>query len=208
VLGPREDGGFDAKVSMKMGPMSMGYKGSVAIAEQDDEARRAVMSAKGAEQRGQGNAQATMTMTVTDLGADGTQVKVSSDILVTGRVAQMGRGIMQDVATRMMGEMARCIEATIAAGTAPAAEEPAGGAGEPPSAAGATEPPAAGASPETGEPAPVTPASVAQPYAPSQPASPGPRPAPPAQAAPIKGGRLFLAVIWGRIRSLVRRERG
>src|SRR5215207_11340138 len=84
VLGQREDGGYDAKVSMKMGPMSMGYKGSVSITEQDDAARRAVMSAKGAEQRGQGNAQATMTMEVTEAGADGTRVKVSSDILVTG----------------------------------------------------------------------------------------------------------------------------
>ena len=97
----------------------MGYKGSVAIAEQDDEARRAVLQAKGAEQRGQGNAQATMTMEITDLGAEGSRVKVSSDILVTGRVAQMGRGIMQDVATRMMGEMAQCMEATIAAARPP-----------------------------------------------------------------------------------------
>ncbi len=209
VLGPRDDGGFDAKVSMKMGPMSMGYKGSVAIAEQDDQARRAVMHAKGAEQRGQGNAQANMTMTVTELGAEGTRVKVSSDILVTGRVAQMGRGIMQDVATRMMGEMARCIEATIAAGgAAPAAEEAPGG--EPASSAASAAPPAspdggeAAAAPAAAQPAPVTPASVAQPYAPPRPASP--RPAPPAQAAPIKGGRLFVSVVWGRIRSLVRRD--
>src|SRR4051812_33253887 len=121
VLGGRDDGGFDAKVSMKMGPMSMGYKGSVAVTEQDDEARRAVLSAKGAEQRGQGNAQAKMTMEVTDLGAEGSRVKVSSDIMITGRVAQMGRGIMQDVATRMMGEMAKCMEATISAGPSAAA---------------------------------------------------------------------------------------
>jgi carbon monoxide dehydrogenase subunit G len=121
VIGGRDDGGFDAKVSMKMGPMSMGYKGSVAVAEQDDEARRAVLSAKGAEQRGQGNAQAKMTMEITDLGVEGSRVKVSSDIMVTGRVAQMGRGIMEDVARRMMGDMARCIEAKIAAQHEPGA---------------------------------------------------------------------------------------
>jgi carbon monoxide dehydrogenase subunit G len=108
---------------MKMGPMSMGYKGSVAITEQDDEARRAVMAAKGAEQRGQGNAQATLTMEVTDLGSEGSKVKVSSDILVTGRVAQMGRGIMQDVATRMIGEMAKNMEAMLTTGTAPQAAD-------------------------------------------------------------------------------------
>lgn len=206
VLGQREDGGYDAKVSMKMGPMSMGYKGSVSITEQDDEARRAVMSAKGAEQRGQGNAQATMTMEVTEAGADGTRVKVSSDILVTGRVAQMGRGIMQDVATRMMGEMAKCIEATLVAAQGEASEGPAEESA--PTAAPAT-PEAAPPTPAAAEPASATASAPVPPQA-ERPAAPPPRPrpaTPPAQAAPIKGGRLFLAVVWGRIRSIFSREK-
>jgi hypothetical protein len=178
-----------------------------------------VLSAKGAEQRGQGNAQAKMTMEITDLGAEGSRVKVSSDIMVTGRVAQMGRGIMQDVATRMMGEMAKCMEATIAAGTttpSDADEEP---ASSPPPASAAA--PAASAAPaESGtaaataaEPATATaaaaeptPAASSEPTPPpARPAAPPPRSAPPAQAAPIKGGRLFLAVVWGRIKGIVKR---
>jgi carbon monoxide dehydrogenase subunit G len=192
VLGARAEGGFDAKVSMKMGPMSMGYKGSVAIAEQDDEARRAVMSAKGAEQRGQGNAQATMTMTVDDLGAQGSRVKVSSDILVTGRVAQMGRGIMQDVATRMMGEMARCIEATIAAAhSAPSAEESAGDGG-----ASGTASDESAAAPSGTQTATAPAAATARPAAPPRTA------APPAKAA---RGRLFAAIVVGRVKALLHR---
>jgi len=207
VLGRRDDGGYDAKVSMKMGPMSMGYKGSVAIAEQDDEARRAVLAAKGAEQRGQGNAQATMTMEVTDLGAEGSRVKVSSDILVTGRVAQMGRGIMQDVATRMMGEMAKCMEATLVGAQDVAPEAPAEESAVPPPTSGEAL---------TSQPTPAPPAKPAAPSAAAATAArseadrpaPRPRPATPtARAAPIRGGRLFLAVVWGRIRSLVRREK-
>jgi carbon monoxide dehydrogenase subunit G len=209
VLGRRDDGGFDAKVSMKMGPMSMGYKGSVAISEQDDEARRAVLAAKGAEQRGQGNAQATMTMEVTDLGAEGSRVKVSSDILVTGRVAQMGRGIMQDVATRMMGEMSRCMEATLVAAQG---ESPPASAEE--SAAGRAA--ASAAAPDAAPAAAAHATATSAPAEAARPAPPPPRPAtPPAQAAPIKGGRLFLAVVAGQVRSLagrvvgrVRRVRG
>ena len=212
VLGSREDGGFDAKVSMKMGPMSMGYKGSVGVTEQDDAARRAVLSAKGAEQRGQGNAQAKMTMEVTDLGAEGSRVKVSSDIMITGRVAQMGRGIMQDVATRMMGEMARCMEATIAAGSSAAATdadaEPASAApgGAPAAEAGTAAATAAEPATSTAAEPSASAAATPPPARPAEP--PRPRPAPPAQAAPIKGGRLFLAVVWGRIKGIVQRDKG
>jgi len=116
ITGEREDGGYDALVTMKMGPMSLTYKGIIEIIERDDEKRTAVMRAKATEQRGQGTAQATLTMAISD-GPDGTSnVKVGSDILVTGRVAQMGRGIMTDVAGKMIGEMAKAMEATLVAG--------------------------------------------------------------------------------------------
>jgi carbon monoxide dehydrogenase subunit G len=198
VLGRREDGGYDAKVSMKMGPMSMGYKGSVSIAEQDDEARRAVLAAKGSEQRGQGNAQATMTMSVTDLGAEGSKVQVSSDILVTGRVAQMGRGIMQDVATRMMGAMAKCREDALVADQAASSEAAAPAEAASPTTSGATSDAPAPAATSTTEAAPA-----ATPTPPPPPARPRPAAV---QAAPIKGGRLFLSVLVNRVRSLLRRD--
>lgn len=116
ITGTRDDGGFDALVTMKMGPMSLTYKGVIEIVEQDDAAKTAVMRAKATEAKGQGTAQATLTMAISDAGDGKTNVKVGSDILVTGRVAQMGRGIMTDVAGKMIGEMAKAMEATLVAG--------------------------------------------------------------------------------------------
>lgn len=116
ITGRRDDGAYDALVTMKMGPMSLTYKGVIEIIEQDDAARTAVMRAKATEAKGQGTAQATLTMDIGDAGGGATNVKVGSDILVTGRVAQMGRGIMTDVAGKMIGEMAKAMEATLVAG--------------------------------------------------------------------------------------------
>jgi hypothetical protein len=89
------------------------------------------LRAKAAEARGQGTAQATLAMAVRPRDA-GSQVHVSTDLLVTGRVAQMGSGIMQDLATRMIGDMARCLEERLAApapvaDAAPAAPKPVSG---------------------------------------------------------------------------------
>ena len=116
ITGRRDDGAYDALVTMKMGPISLTYKGVIEIIEQDDAARTAVMRAKATEAKGQGTAQATLTMDIDDAGGGSTTVKVGSDILVTGRVAQMGRGIMTDVAGKMIGEMAKAMEATLVAG--------------------------------------------------------------------------------------------
>jgi carbon monoxide dehydrogenase subunit G len=139
ITGRRDDGAYDALVTMKMGPMSLTYKGVIEIIERDDAARTAVMRAKATETKGQGSAQATLTMDITDAGGGLTTVKVGSDILVTGRVAQMGRGIMTDVAGKMIGEMAKAMEATLVAG----AEAKARG-GAPPESVAAQAPSAVG----------------------------------------------------------------
>ena len=94
----------------------MTYRGTIAIVESDPEARTAKMLAKGAEERGQGTAQATLQMAVTEREGGGSHVRVSADMLVTGRVAQMGRGVMQDVARRMIDQMAQNMEALLTGG--------------------------------------------------------------------------------------------
>ena len=139
ITGRRDDGAYDALVGLKMGPMSLTYKGEVRIVEQDDSSRTAKLLAKATEAKGQGTAQAELTMRVEPADGGGSHVAVSSDILVTGRVAQMGRGIMVDVASRMIGEMAKAMEATLVA-TAEAKER---GEAPPPSIA-AEEPNAIG----------------------------------------------------------------
>jgi carbon monoxide dehydrogenase subunit G len=113
VTGRRDDGSYDAKVTVKLGPVKMAYRGTIAIVESDPGARTATMLAKGAEERGQGTAQATLNMSVAEREGGGSHVNVSADMLVTGRVAQMGRGVMQDVARRMIGQMAQNMEALL-----------------------------------------------------------------------------------------------
>lgn len=121
VTGERDDGGYDAQVTVRMGPVKMTYKGAVQIVESDDAARTAAMRARGTEARGQGNVDATMHMAVSAAASAGAHVEVATELQVTGRVAQMGQGIMQDVAVRMIGEMARNMEAVLNAEAAPAA---------------------------------------------------------------------------------------
>jgi carbon monoxide dehydrogenase subunit G len=133
IVGRRDDGSYDAKATVKFGPLALSYKGVAELTERDPVERTAVLRARGSEQKGQGTAQALLTMHVTPEG-EGSHVEVTSDILVTGRVAQMGRGIMQDVTTRMIGEMAKALQATLKE----AAEARAAGAEPPPAVAAET----------------------------------------------------------------------
>ncbi len=122
VTGKNDDGSYDAQVTVKLGPVKMTYKGTIAIIESDPGARTASMLAKGAEARGQGTAQATLNMAVTEREG-GSHVTVAADMLVTGRVAQMGRGVMQDVARRMIGQMSQNMESLLAGGEQPKADD-------------------------------------------------------------------------------------
>jgi carbon monoxide dehydrogenase subunit G len=106
--GEREDGSRAVTVTVKLGPMRFVYDGTVRISEQDDAARRAVLVGTARETRGQGTAQATITMTVA--GEDGgSRVTAVADVELTGRAAQMGRGVVEDVARKMIADMAACL---------------------------------------------------------------------------------------------------
>ncbi|MBS1886169.1 MAG: SRPBCC family protein [Actinobacteria bacterium] len=141
VLGQRDDGAYDGRMSVKLGPMKMKYEGTVAITAQDAAARSAVMLAKGVEARGQGSAQGTLTMSVAEAAPAAADVAVATDIKLTGRVAQMGQGIMRDVATKMVGEMAANMERLLAGGEGEATRPDAAGGGAT-GAAPPTPPPA------------------------------------------------------------------
>ena len=92
-------------VKVKVGPITAQYKGKAMIIEKDDAARRAVLKADGRDTRGAGNASANITAHLTDLG-DRTRVTVNTDLTVTGKVAQFGRGVMADVSAKLMGQFA------------------------------------------------------------------------------------------------------
>jgi carbon monoxide dehydrogenase subunit G len=121
-----DDRAYKANVKVKLGPMQMTYRGDITITDVDESARRAVMEAKATEARGQGTARATITTSLA-AGDGGTHGEVLTDLQLTGRVAQMGRGIVEDVSNRLMGQFASCLseraagEAAARAGTAEAA---------------------------------------------------------------------------------------
>jgi carbon monoxide dehydrogenase subunit G len=131
-----DDRNYKANVKVKLGPMQLTYRGDITIAEADEAERRTVMEAKANEARGQGTARATIT---TRLAAHdgGTRAEVTTDLQLTGRVAQMGRGIVEDVSNRLLGQFAECLsERAAGAATTPTAAAPAAAADRGPKAIG------------------------------------------------------------------------
>jgi uncharacterized protein len=112
-------------MTIKIGPITTRYKGTVKIEQADEAAHRAVMRAQARDSRGQGTAAATITSSMEPVEG-GTRVRVETDMRVTGPAAQFGRGVMQDVSAKLMGRFADCLAAEI--GGAPPAAEEAGGA--------------------------------------------------------------------------------
>jgi carbon monoxide dehydrogenase subunit G len=113
-------------VKVKVGPITSQYKGKATFVERDEEAFRAVLRAEGRETKGQGNAAATITATLTPVG-DRTQVNVVTDLTITGRAAQFGRGVLADVSSKLLGQFVSCLETNLLSGEpAPEAEVPAG----------------------------------------------------------------------------------
>ncbi|MDC0769102.1 SRPBCC family protein [Streptomyces sp. HD] len=110
-------------VKVKVGPITVTYKGTAVFEEQDETAHRLVLIASGRETRGQGTARATVTGTLGEHDG-GTAVSVRTDLTVTGRPAQFGRGVMAEVGDRLVGQFATCLSQRLAepAGSAMVAE--------------------------------------------------------------------------------------
>ncbi|MFQ6173073.1 SRPBCC family protein [Oryzobacter sp. R7] len=113
------DDSFAGTVKVRLGPIALQYAGSGRFVERDDVAHRAVIDAKGKDKRGNGTAGATVTIQLAPDGS-GTKVDVATDLQVTGKPAQFGRGVMQDVSDKLLGQFVGCIEGRLAA--VPAAE--------------------------------------------------------------------------------------
>ncbi|MDQ6921625.1 MAG: SRPBCC family protein [Candidatus Dormibacteraeota bacterium] len=209
---------FNGKVKIKVGPITVSYKGTARISERDEAAHRATLQAEGRETTGPGSARATAVMTV-EPADSGSRVRLATDFNVAGRVANFGRGVMEDVSRRLVNQMAACIKSNLEA--AEAQEETTAAA---PAAAGSNEPPQGGfqppAAPARTEPAPAEPAGPRSEAAPAESAAPAPapaaapapaptpvpRPAPsatvPAAAKPVNALSLFFAILWDRIKRL------
>ena len=105
-------------VKVKLGAITAQYKGAVRFAEVDEVGRRIVLKAEGRETRGQGNASATVTATLTDAGEGATRVAIETDLTISGKIAQFGRGVMADVSAKLLAEFAGCLEREVLAGDA------------------------------------------------------------------------------------------
>ena len=110
---PDAEGSHPGRVSVKVGPMKFVYDGRVGIVERDPATRTAVIVGEGRASGGADTAKVTMTMQVVPDGT-GSRVRMTTDLEIKGRAAQMGQGIIADVGRRLVKEAAACIEVRLA----------------------------------------------------------------------------------------------
>jgi len=114
-------------VKVKVGPITSQYKGKASFTERDDAAHRLLMSASGRDTRGAGNASAEITVALEAVTEASTRVNVHTDLTITGKVAQFGRGVLADVSRKLMGQfadnLAELVAADVASDEAPAAPD-------------------------------------------------------------------------------------
>jgi len=164
-----DDRTWKGKVTMKLGPVSLAFAGTVTMQERDDDARRVKLIAKGLEQKGKGAANASITSWLEPAG-ERTTVKMVADIQLSGAVAQLSRGLLPEVSKRLTQQFADCLRDTVVASDASSVDVVDG-------AEAAADVAAAG----------------------SASGSHGPPPAATTTPPAIRGFRLGLAALWGAI---------
>jgi carbon monoxide dehydrogenase subunit G len=172
-----EDGTYHGTFTVKLGPMTAAYRGTIRIDDADAATRTATLKARGTDKRGQGGASATIVNRLSE-HEGATRVQAETDFTITGRLASFGRGgMMQDVSDRLLRDFATCLQTRLAG-------------------------PAEAAAPVVPSGAEVTAGDAA----PEEVAAAPPPPTTEAPAQPLKGGSLFFSVLWERIRRLFGRR--
>ena len=113
---------FKGKVKVKVGPITVAYSGTARISSRDETSRTATLTAEGRETTGPGSAQASATMKVQTAG-EGSLVEIVTEYQVRGRVANFGRGVMEDVSKRLIKDMASCIQTNVEADDPPVEDD-------------------------------------------------------------------------------------
>ncbi|MEZ0340595.1 SRPBCC family protein [Mycobacterium sp. pV006] len=108
---------FTGAVKVKVGPITVSYKGEATFTEKDESAGRVVIKASGKETRGSGNASALVTAQLKDEGSE-TAVVITTDLTISGKAAQFGRGVLADVAGNLIAQFAQRLEADVLGGSA------------------------------------------------------------------------------------------
>jgi uncharacterized protein len=106
---------FTGSCKVKLGPISLVYSGSGTFREKDESAHRFVVEAKGKDKRGNGTAGATVTATMAAGSEGGTDVQVLTDLSITGKPAQFGRGVIQDVSDKLLQQFVTCLQSKVGA---------------------------------------------------------------------------------------------
>ena len=119
-----EGDSFAGTVKVKLGPIAMTYKGKGTYVSRDEAAHEVVIEANGRDSRGNGTANATVTASLAAEGADKTAVSMVTDMTITGKPAQFGRGVIADVADKIIGQFAACVARKLAPAAEVAADEP------------------------------------------------------------------------------------
>lgn len=110
---------FSGSVKVKLGPIALVYNGSGTFVEKDEEAHRFVVDANGKDKRGNGTAGAKITASMVAADGGSTDVEVLTDLAITGKPAQFGRGVMQDVSDKLLNQFVVCLEARLTADPEP-----------------------------------------------------------------------------------------
>ncbi len=123
---------FKGTVKVKLGPIALVYSGTGTFLEKDEAARTMKIEAKGKDKRGNGTAGADVLARMSDVGGGSTRVEVTTDLNITGKPAQFGRGVIQDVSDKLLGQFTACLEQKVGAPAGPVSEpEPPAGAADP-----------------------------------------------------------------------------
>ncbi len=136
ILNKLSDDAYQVGMTVKLGPVNMQYKGLLNVIERNAAEHRAVLGGKAQETRGQGTAEATVTLQLTEVAGGTTRGTVTADLKLSGKAAAMGKGVIGNVTEQMMALFASNLQAMIttpgAAGGTAQAGGPAGGDGRRP----------------------------------------------------------------------------
>ena len=112
----------NGRVKVKVGPIQVTYSGTARFIEKNEPGRRVTLDASGKEARGSGTAKATIVAVLQDDGDSATKVSVTTDLAITGKPAQFGRGVMVEVGNKLLGRFADCLAEQIGLGSSGDAE--------------------------------------------------------------------------------------
>ena len=140
---------FTGSCKVKLGPVSLQYSGTGTFLERDESDHHAVIEAKGKDRRGNGTASTRVTTRLTATADGTTEVSVDTDLTITGRPAQFGRGLIQDVSNKLLDQFTSCLETKLGTPAEPAHPAEPAQPGESAQPAGAAQPAAEGARPTT-----------------------------------------------------------